>query len=388
MQRVALTPRADWQARVAKLGLTWHTADDGRPYWDESAYWLFSEAEVDEIEAATTALYDMVLSAVDQVIERGELAAFGYDAAAIALIEQSWENRDWEPTLYARFDLAYDGHDLKLLELNGDTPTSLFEAAVVQWAWLEDRFPEQDQFNSIHDKLIEAFGLYAEHLKPRQLHFTSASPHEEDEGTVGYMAACANQAGIPSRFIAQQDIGWREAGEASAFVDEGDVAITDLFKLIPWEWLLGDPFGRALREQAMTMKIRLVEPAWKMVASNKRLLVTLKEMYPDSPYLLDATSDETVALTWGAYVRKPVHGREGANVEIVEDGKALARTPGAYDDDLFVYQGRANLAQADGRHAVIGSWIVNREAAGMGIRESTGPITGNTASFVPHLMAV
>jgi len=381
VERVQVAPRPDWRHQVAALGLTWHTADDGRAYWDESAYWRFSAAEIDRIEEATTALYDMVLAAVDKVVEGGELAAFGYDETAAALITESWRNREWEPTLYARFDLAYDGQDLKLLELNGDTPTSLVEAAVVQWFWMEERFPGFDQFNSIHDKLIAAFALYAEHLTPPQMHFTSAAPHEEDEGTVGYIAACANEAGIPTRFLAQGDIGWREG-----FVDLDDRPISDLFKLVPWEWLLDDPFGAKLAAETAAGRIRVIEPAWKMAASNKRLLVTLKEMFPDSPYLLDAATDENKALAWGAYVRKPVRGREGANVEIVEDGRNLAATPGAYDDDLFIYQARASLARADGRYAVLGSWVVNREAAGMGIRESAGPITGNTASFVPHLI--
>jgi glutathionylspermidine synthase len=36
--------------------------------------------------------------------------------------------------LYGRFDLAYRGDGPpKLLEYNADTPTALFEAAVVQW---------------------------------------------------------------------------------------------------------------------------------------------------------------------------------------------------------------------------------------------------------------
>ena len=37
-----------WQLEVEALGLTWHTHSDGSPYWDESAYYVFSAAEVDE----------------------------------------------------------------------------------------------------------------------------------------------------------------------------------------------------------------------------------------------------------------------------------------------------------------------------------------------------
>jgi glutathionylspermidine synthase len=34
---------------------------------------------------------------------------------------------------------------------------------------------------------------------------------------------------------------------------------------------------------------------------------------------------------------------------------------------------------------VLGAWIVDGEPAGMGIRED-GPITGNTARFIPHII--
>ena len=387
-QRIALPPRPDWREKVEQRGLTWHTGDDGTPYWDESAYWLFSEAEIDRIEAATDTLYDLCLKAVGHVIDGRRLADFGYDAAAIALIEQSWARRSWQPTFYARFDLAYDGQAIKLLELNGDTPTSLVEAAVVQWWWLEERFPDGDQFNSIHEKLVAALAVWRQNAGvERGLHMTCVSPHAEDQGTIEYLAAAAGEAGVDTQFIALADIGLKSGGVQDQFVDLDDQPIQALFKLVPWEWLLADPFGQALAREAGAERISLIEPAWKMVASNKRLLVTLKELFPDSEYLLDATTSAEIAAGYGDYVKKPVRGREGANVTVVEAGRTLAANPGAYDDDLFVYQRRAPLLQADGNYAVLGSWVVNRLACGLGVRESTSPITNNLARFVPHVMS-
>src|SRR5207248_5991552 len=54
--------------------------------------------------------------------------------------------------------LAYNGSGPpKLLEYNADTPTSVLEAAVIQWFWMKDVFPRMDQFNTIHERLIEAW---------------------------------------------------------------------------------------------------------------------------------------------------------------------------------------------------------------------------------------
>jgi glutathionylspermidine synthase len=385
-QRIPLPVRPDWREKVEERGLSWHTAPDGTPYWDESAYWLFGADEIDRIEAATNELYDLCLKAVGHVIEQRELASFGYDAVTIALIEQSWARRGWEPTFYARFDLAYDGRDLKLLELNADTPTSLVEAAVVQWWWLEERFPDADQFNSIHEKLVAALGLWRQNAGAADgLHATCVTPHLEDEGTIEYLAAAASEAGVGTRFIGLGDIGLR-SGADEAFVDMDERPIRSLFKLVPWEWLLADPFGATLARLATAGQVQLIEPAWKMVASNKMLLATLSQLFPSCEYLLEATDSAETAARWGSYVKKPALGREGANVSLIEPGMADLATTGPDGDDRFVYQRRARLLEAGGNFAVLGSWVVNWQACGLGVRESSDPITSNLARFVPHVM--
>ena len=49
-----------------------------------------------------------------------------------------------------------------------------------------------------------------------------------------------------------------------------------------------------------------------------------------------------------------------------------------------MYQEYAPLPDFQGQRPVIGSWIIGQEPAGMGIRESSGPITDNLSRFVPH----
>ncbi len=156
MLRHTIQPRPDWQKTVESQGMLYHTAD-GVPYWDESAYYEFTAAEVDTLETATYELDKMCLAAAEHVVANGDFARFLIPRVYWDFIRQSWE-RD-EHTIYGRFDVAFDGRSPpKLLEYNADTPTALVEAAVVQWFWLKDRFPEGQQFNSIHDRLLEVFG--------------------------------------------------------------------------------------------------------------------------------------------------------------------------------------------------------------------------------------
>src|SRR5688500_3828332 len=133
MKRVHVSPRADWQARVASVGLAFHTGET--PYWHESACYELSLAQVEMIEAATNELHTLCLDAVDHVIRRDRFAELAIPEAAIPLIRESWAYD--HPNIYGRFDLSYDGRGApKLLEYNADTPTSLLEAAIVQWHWL------------------------------------------------------------------------------------------------------------------------------------------------------------------------------------------------------------------------------------------------------------
>jgi glutathionylspermidine synthase len=50
-----------------------------------------------------------------------------------------------------------------------------------------------------------------------------------------------------------------------------------------------------------------------------------------------------------------------------------------------VYQQLNPLPEFDGSYPVVGSWMVNGWACGIGIREDATPITGNLSRFVPHL---
>src|SRR5262245_49580225 len=235
MKRHRCPPRADWKSKVEQIGLTYHSHDDG-PYWDESACYEFTRAEIDALEAAGNALHRLYVDAAEVVIEKNWWHRLGIPEAAAPMIVRSWERDDF--SLYGRFDLAFDGESPpKLLEYNADTPTALVEASVAQWFWLQDLHPEQDQFNSIHERLIEAWRRWA----GQTVHFSSIKEHPEDEMTVLYLRDTCEQAGVKTKSVFVEDIGWDE--QAKCFVDLDNVRIGRCFKLYPWEWLWHEEFG-------------------------------------------------------------------------------------------------------------------------------------------------
>jgi glutathionylspermidine synthase len=380
MRRHAIQARPDWQPAVARTGLTCHTLANGAPYWDESGYWEFSSAEIDRIEAATAEIQRLALAAGDHILERDRLAEIGIPVAAHAGIREAWTKEP--PALYGRLDLAYDGRQIKLLEYNADTPTALVEAAVTQWYWLEDCFPRADQFNSLHEKLVAKWKDLVPFLK--QPVYFGHDGSEEDFMTISYLRDTAEQAGHRTVPIAMNGIGWEEGD--GRFVDLDRQPIHSIFKLYPWEWLLGERFGAYALE---TMGVvNWIEPIWKMMWSNKALLAILWELNRNHELLLPAYLDGPRDMK--DYVRKPRCGREGAGISVFrnweqEGGATAASESDAAVSSGFVYQRMASLSEADGNTAVLGSWLIDGEPAGMGIRESSSLITTNTSRFVPHL---
>jgi len=284
-----------------------------------------------------------------------------------------------------------------MLEYNADTPTSLFEASVVQWTWLEERFPDSDQFNSLHEGLVAAWTkVAAQRPDIGPLHFTSLMPHAEDEGTLRYMLDTALEAGLTGKPVAAANIGWavpEGADESSLdgqFVDLEDAPITTLFKIVPWEWLLADRYGPQLARAVIDNRLTVIEPAWKTVMANKAILAVLWELYPDHPNLLPAFLDRRKFTEGARVVAKPLMGREGANISIATlaaggTPSVMMSTEGAYGAEGYVYQALTPLASANGNNAVIGSWVIDGVSRGIGIREDTALITHNRSRFVPHL---
>jgi glutathionylspermidine synthase len=371
VQRVQIEARHNWQQWCEKLGFDFHTI--GQAYWNESAYYRFEEYEIDRIDDATTELWGMYANALEYVLQNNLLAQVGIPEEYADWVKHSWQRAD--QSLYGRFDLAYDGSNLKLLEFNADTPTSLFEASAVQWHWLQDVLGDGfDQFNWIHEALEQVFdqiGTGTTNLPRRGLHFACMQGTLEDYRTVEYLMDVALQRGLEPRFVHIEDIHWN----GTRFQDQTGSVIEGIFKLYPYEFLFRDEFGHALPRDPWAM----LEPPWKAIMSSKGLLPILWENHPNHPLLLPASFNDHDISSWT--VRKPVFSREGANVTIRHIG---VDTPGKYDEFGHVYQGFFELPRFDGFYPVLGSWVVGGAACGLGIREDTTPVTGDGASFVPH----
>jgi glutathionylspermidine synthase len=366
MKRVKFPERMNFKARNAEIGFDF--GELGAKYWSETVGYKFSADEIDRLETATNDLYKMTFDLVEDLLNDEEYhKKINLSSQDLEILKKSWENDSY--SLYGRFDLFFDGKEIKLYEYNADTPTSLLESSLIQYYWMKDRgLP--DQFNSIHEKLIAAWKFINENeLQNKKTYFSCVKENQEDYRTVEYIMDTASQAGVDVGFLFIEDIG----SDGTEFYDLNSEKIPALFKLYPWEWLLKEEFA----ETFLSANTSVIEPAWKLLLSNKALLVKLWEKYPNHSLLLETYFEEPSS---GEFVKKPIYSREGANITL----PGALETQGEYTDSGYVYQAYKPLPSFDGYHPMIGSWVIGDEAAGIGIREDQGLVTGNLSQFVPH----
>lgn len=378
MKRLSLTPRAGWEDKVKELGLVW-SSPEGKHYWNESAAYSFTMDQILEIEKATAECYQLLIEAGQVVIDNQLLGKFGIPTKFHGLIRETW---DLEPPAlnYGRFDFGYDGiNPPKMLEFNCDTPASLLEGSIVQWLWKEEVFPNNSQFNTIHEALVARWKAIRNKLPfGCPLHFTVyPEPSGEDEVTTGYLMDTAKEAGFEDIvFLPIDQIGW----DGEKFVDLDERWIQALYKFYPWEWIVKEEFA----ENILRTGTHWIEPIWKMIWSNKAILPILSDLAPNHPNILKASYEPPLSGP-ASYVKKPFLSREGNNIEIVKSNRVLAKSEGDYTDSGHVYQELFDLPCFDGGYPIIGSWVVDGEPCGMGIREG-GLITDDLARFIPHVI--
>lgn len=384
MKRFAIKERPDWREKASEFGFEFHTMY-GEPYWCEDAYYQFSLEQIETLEATTAELHQMCLQVVERVVNsEALLTKCRIPKHCWEFVRNSW--RTQQPSLYSRLDLAYDGTSpAKLLENNADTPTSLYESAFFQWIWLEDQInagnlpAHADQYNSLQEKLIERFADLKTVHGFGLLHMACCRDTEEDRGTVQYLQDCALEAGVPSEFLFIEDIGLGERGQ---FTDTQDHVISNLFKLYPWEFMLREMFSTKLEDAG----VRWLEPAWKSIISNKALLPLLWEMFPRHPNLLPAYFAEDAHPHLDHYVVKPLFSREGANIKIVENGREVAHVDGPYGEEGMIVQQFQPLPRFGDSYTLIGSWLVDDQPCGIGLREDRELITQDLSRFYPHII--
>lgn len=377
---------------LESIGFYWHTDEDKSPYIANELVKV-TQVEADAYYEATNELYDMFVAAGEHVIENDLLHEIGIPFNLVDMVKQSWEN-DVHWHLYGRFDLAggIDAKPIKLIEFNADTPTALFETAIVQWALLKaNGMEDRLQFNNLYEAIKENFKRlvvmsedteeFSKKYAGWKILFSSVRGSIEDENTTKLLQSAANEAGFGTDFAFADEVEF----DGNEGVFKGEENFEYWFKLIPWENIGIDEGDLALllREIMQNQKAIILNPAYTLMFQSKAFMKILWDLYPNHPLLLETSYEP---LEGKKQVEKRVFGREGANTVILDEkNHVMAQEKGEYENFAPIYQEYVELPKdANGESYQAGVFFAY-EACGLGFRKG-GLILNNYSKFVGHVI--
>lgn len=336
----------------------------------------------------------MFCEAAQHVIDNNLFHDIDIPFNLVEIIKKSWED-DVHWHLYGRFDLAggVDGKPIKLIEFNADTPTSLFETSIIQWAMLKyNELDESSQFNSLYEAIgdnfkrfitldadIEKFQEHYEKLNWKIL-FSSVKGNDEEEHTTKLLQHIASEVGYSTDFAYIDEVEFSDDG-----ISKDGKLFEFWFKLIPWEDIAIDEgeLSVILTELLNNKKAIVFNPAYTLLFQSKGIMKVLWDLYPNHPLLLETSFEP---LENKKQVEKMCFGREGANVAIVNEDNSLdIKTDGVYENFKPIYQEYTEFPQdKEGNYYQAGVFYAY-EACGLGFRKG-GKILDNMSKFVGHIV--
>ncbi|WP_086243979.1 glutathionylspermidine synthase family protein [Campylobacter devanensis] len=377
---------------LESIGFGWHTDLDGSRYISNELVSI-TQDEAEAFYEATNELYDMYVAAAEYVINNDLFHELGIPFNLVDTIKASWEN-DVHWHIYGRFDLAggIDGKPIKLIEFNADTPTSLFETAIIQWAMLKfNNLDEAAQFNDVYEALVENFkrlvtlqedtSTFDEYYEGWKILFSSIAGSVEDENTTRLLESAARDAGFECDFAFVDEVSFDD--ENGIFWNEQNWEYW--FKLIPWEMIAIDESDLALiiKNIIKNQKAIILNPAYTLLFQSKGIMKILWDLYPNHPLLLESSFEP---LKGKKQVKKPFLAREGANVSIINsDGSIEIQNDGEYASGKFLYQEFAEFAKDENGDSYQAGMFFAFEGCALGFRKGKD-IIDNYSKFVGHII--
>lgn len=377
---------------LEEIGFAWHTDSDESKYVADELV-IVSDHEAEAYYECVNELYDMYATAAQHVIDNNLFFELGIPFNLIEAIKKSWDN-DVHWHLYGRFDLAggIDGKPIKLIEFNADTPTSLFETAILQWAILKhNNMDEERQFNNIYEAFSENFrrlvtlfddpSEFEKHYDGWKILFSSVSGNTEEEQTVRLLQQMAIDAGFETGFEPLGGVKFDEEG----IYDSNNIPYEYWFKLFPWEDIAIDENELAVLLTTImnNQKAIILNPAYTLLFQSKGMLKILCDLFPESPYLLKTSYEPLQGLQC---VEKRMFGREGSNVKILDaSGNVLEANDGPYGNFKPIYQEYVEFPKDIKGNSYQAGVFFAYEACGLGFRRG-GKILNNMSKFVGHVL--
>jgi glutathionylspermidine amidase/synthetase len=367
---------------------------------DQDLYFVMSESAHAELVRATEELHALFLHATDHVLrDDARLERFDLPRVLWPKIHQSWDNR-LNQMITGRFDFAVSPRGIRLYEYNADSAACHMECGKVQgrWAGHFGCTIGRDPGEELHDELVRAWKASD---VDDVLHIMQDDRDPEETYHALFMKEAIEEAGIECVLLGGVGgLAWDAAGH----VLDGR-RIRWVWKTWAWETALDqireecEDDARALRwddparrrshpprlvDVLLRPEVMVYEPLWTLVPSNKAILPVLSELFPDCPHLLHSSDEITGALREQGYVTKPIVGRCGANIRMVDREAGLVEeTSGAFGRRAVIHQELHRLPVVEDYHVQISTFTAAGAWAGTCLRADRSPVLSEKSDNLP-----
>ncbi|MDP5032153.1 MAG: bifunctional glutathionylspermidine amidase/synthase [Paraglaciecola sp.] len=358
---------------------------------DHLSYYMMSQSAQEALESATDELHGLFMHATDYVLQHDELLySFGLPDSILPRIRQSWDNR-LNQLITSRFDFSLSEQGLKVYEYNCDSASCYMETGKVQGKWAKHLGLKhgEDAGAELFAELVKA---WRESEVEGLVHVLQDTDPEEDYHALFMLSAIEAAGHKCVRVVGLSSLSWNEQGD---IVDTHGNKVKWVWKTWAWETALDQLRTEQDEQQAITDKIRppgsvpnlsdvllrqeimVFEPLWTLIPSNKAILPVLWSLFPNHPLLLNTSFELSPELEASGYVVKPIVGRCGANIQLIDkDNKVLADKGGAFGDRTQIYQQLFPLPKVGKYYVQVCTFTAAGNYAGSGVRVDRSMIIG------------
>lgn len=368
---------------------------------DSYEYFTISESAEQELIRASNEMHLMYLHATEKVLKDDNLLRlFDIPEVLWPRIRLSWQNRRHQ-MITGRLDFCMDERGVKVYEYNADSASCHTEAGLIIEKWAQ-KGGIKEGFNP-GERLLDALADAWKHCDAKPfVHILQDDDSEEDYHAL-FMQQSLNQAGYNSKILRGLDeLHWNSRGQ---LIDADKRVVECVWKTWAWETALdqlreeseqqalipirtGHPEGEVrLVDVLLRPEITVFEPLWTLIPSNKAILPILWQLFPDNPYLLDTDFTVTPRLAQSGYAVKPIAGRCGSNIGLVDHkDNVLDETSGQFDHQENIYQELWCLPKVANRYIQVCTFTVGGHYGGCCLRSDPTLVIKKESDIEPLIV--
>ncbi|MGF1724891.1 bifunctional glutathionylspermidine amidase/synthase [Photobacterium nomapromontoriensis] len=365
-------------------------------------YFTMTPKAEQEIIKATNELHLMYLHATEKVMQSDELLAL-FDIPKILWprLRLSWQQRQ-HSMLTGRLDFCMDERGLKVYEYNADSASCHTEACEIITRWAQQG-GDIDADTPAEELLNELSSVWRYSQEHTFVHIMQDDDEEEDYHAL-FMQKALTLAGIESKILRGLDgIHWNDAGQ---LIDDDGRLIHCVWKTWSWETAIDQVREVSSDEYAAVpihtgypdIKVRLIdvllrpevkvfEPLWTLIPSNKAILPVLWSLFPHHRYLLNTDFVVNDELKQTGYAIKPIAGRCGSNIDLVNhDESILDKTHGSFDNQKNIYQELWCLPKIANKYVQVCTFTVDGNYGGVCLRTDDSLVIKKDSDIAPLMV--